>query len=138
MGFIMTLTTDDEPGSYQARGWTRLESKNSWMTQYRLPAPITVFGHITSEVAFTSSAMLAVLDLPDPQVLADAQKISNIMPMGTRFLGEREISNTTKIEKDVGFTVKQRVSINISTMASHPGQTLIGCSYKMDMEPLAH
>jgi hypothetical protein len=136
MGFVMTLSTDDEPGSYQARGWKKLKSPNPMMTQYRLPAPVTVYGYTTSDVAFTSSAMLAVIDLADPTALAKAQNVDNIMPGAPRFMGEREISDTTEIDKEAGYTFKKRVALNISTLASHPGKTLIGCSYHMDMEPL--
>jgi hypothetical protein len=136
MGFVMTLSTDDEPGSYQKRGWTKMESPNPMMTQYRLPAPVTVYGYTTSEVAFTSSAMLAVIDLADPTALAKAKNVDNIMPGAPRFRGEREISDTTEINKEAGYTFKKRVALNISTLASHPGKTLIGCSYHMDMEPL--
>jgi hypothetical protein len=136
MGFVMTLSTDDEPGSYQKRGWKKMGSPNPMMTQYHLPAPVTVYGYTTSDVAFTSSAMLAVIDLADPTALAKAHNVENIIPGAPRFMGEREISDTTEIDKEAGYTFKKRVALNISTLASHPGKTLIGCSYHMDMEPL--
>lgn len=136
MGFVMTVTTSDEPGSYQARGWKKVDSGNPFMTQYRLPKPITVYGYTTSDVAFTSSAMLAVIDLADPAGLAKAQNIENLMPASGRFIGEREISNTSSVDKEAGFAIKKSVTLNISTVTSHPGKTMIGCSYNMDMEPL--
>jgi hypothetical protein len=134
LGFIMTLTTDDEPGSYQQRGWSKVKSPNPMMTQYRLPMPVTVYGYTTSDVVFTSSAMLAVIDLADPTALAKAQNVENIFPGASRFMGEREISNTTEVNTEADITFKKRVAVNISTVSSHPGKTLIGCSYRMDIE----
>jgi hypothetical protein len=137
IGFVMTVTVDNEPGSYQARGWKKVDSHNSWMTQYHLPKPITVFGYATSDITFTSSAMLAVIALADPTSLAASQNVENIMHAAGRFMGEREISDTTEIDREAGFTIKQSTRLNISTVASHPGKTLIGCSYRRDLEPLA-
>jgi hypothetical protein len=80
--------------------------------------------------------MLAVIDLADPAPLAKALDVENIIPGARRFMGEREISHTTEIDKEAGYEFEKRVALNISTLASHPGKTLIGCACQMDIEPL--
>jgi hypothetical protein len=135
MGFIMTLTTDNEPGSWQKRGWKKTDAKNTWLSQYRLPAPITVFGHQTSDVAFTNSGMLAVLDMADPLPIAKENGIESL-PLPGRFMGQKILESGSTDDKELGMKITTQTSLNVSTVASHPGKTLIGCSYRMDMEPL--
>jgi hypothetical protein len=137
IGFIMTITLDNEPGSYQARGWQKRSSANPWMTQYHLPAPITLFGYTTSEVAFTASAMLAIIDLADPLSLATTYNIDNILPGSGRFMGERQISHSSTVDSKAGFAIDQSIAITLPTVETHPGKTLIGCSYQLDLQPLA-
>jgi hypothetical protein len=135
MGFVMTMSSDGEPGSWDKRGWIKMVSPNPMMTQYRLPKPISVFGHETSVIAFTSSAMLAVLDVADPYPLAKEYGIESL-PIPGRFMGEKLMSEGTEIDKDINMKISTRVALNLSTVASHPGKTLMGCSYHTDMDPL--
>lgn len=132
MGFSVTL--GDEDGGYRKRGWIKQESGNSFLSQYRLPAPIDIAGHQTSTIVFSSNAVLAVLDIADPAELAKQQKIENIVPSSAKFLGEREILNKVEKDPENGWTITTRVTRNLSTVSSHPGKTLLGCSYVTDVK----
>ncbi|MGH6613722.1 hypothetical protein [Sphingomonas sp.] len=132
MGFAITL--GDEDGGYRKRGWIKQESGNSFLSQYRLPAPIDIAGHQTSTIVFGSSGVLAVLDIADPTELAKQEKIENVIPGSAKFLGEREILKTVEKDPDNGWTITTRVTRNLSTVSSHPGKTLLGCSYVRDVK----
>ncbi|OAN57616.1 hypothetical protein [Sphingomonas sp. TDK1] len=153
--FAMAVTGEEQLAA--KRGWKAVKSANFMMHEYALPAPITVAGEYTTQrVAFTSSGVLAILDLPDPAVLARKEHIENAMPSDglvdalvasgkatreqaeaeikfRKFLGERVIRDVTDPangDKWRGHTVIAR---NISNVASHPGKTLYGCSYKIEL-----
>lgn len=74
--FAMSLA--EEPGIAGKRHWKTVASGSPFMTEYELPAPITVAGHYgTRRIAFTSTAILAILDVEDPAVIAREEKIDN-------------------------------------------------------------
>lgn len=154
-GFAFGL--DGEEQIARKRKWVMVPSKNPMITEYKLPAPITVAGHYTTRrIALTSSGILAVLDLADPAPLAREQGIKNAadagalldalraegekvpsdMPETTRrsgkFLGEKIVSDKTeKATPETRFGSHTIIARNISTVTSHPGKTLYGCSYRI-------
>lgn len=128
-GFALTLGSDD--GGYQARGWKRQESNNSFLSQYELPEPVIVAGHNTRTIVFSSSAIMAVLDI-DIKELARHENIENVMRNGQKFLGERVVSS--KSETDVGLTFTATVKRVLSNVTSHPGKALLGCSYSVEIK----
>lgn len=154
-GFAMAVAGDDAIAA--KLGWKPVKSGNFLMKEYDLPAPITVAGsYSTRRIAFTSSGILAVLDEPDPAVVARKEKIENAMgPEGLvdamvatgkvtraqaesqiqfrKFLGERVISDVTDPADGDHFRARSRIALNVSNVTSHPGKTLYGCSYKMEM-----
>lgn len=113
-------------------GFTEVKSANYLLKEYRLTKPITVFGRQTSRVAFTNSGPMAVLDEADPHPLAKALKVEAVIDVPSKFMGERVMSQTT--EKIGESTLSTRVSLNVSTVTSHPGKILAGCSYRIDVE----
>lgn len=113
-------------------GFTEVKSANYLLKEYRLAKPVTVFGRQTSRVAFTNSGPMAVLDEADPRPLAKALNVEAVIDAPTKFMGERVISQTS--EKIGESTIGMRVSLNVSTVSSHPGKTLAGCSYRLDVE----
>lgn len=113
-------------------GFTEVKSANYLLKEYRLAKPVTVFGRQTSRVAFTNSGPMAVLDDADPRPLAKALNVEAVIDAPTKFMGERVISQTS--EKIGANTIGMRVSLNVSTVSSHPGKTLAGCSYRLDVE----
>ena len=46
-----------------------------------------------------------------------------------RLLQEWVLANN----RDLGMTFETRVALNVSTLDSHPGKTLVGCSYKVEV-----
>ena len=140
------------------RHWKKINSPNPFMNEYELPKPIVVAGsHSTRRIAFTADAILAVLDLADPAVIARGAHIDNaadIEPMiaevvrsgmATRgqveaeikfrkFLGERVVKEATEpASAGESFGSHMVVARSISNATTHPGKTFYGCSYRMEV-----
>lgn len=154
----LAFSLDGEDKVAERRKWTKIPSRNMMMAEYQLPAPITVAGHYTTRhIALTSSGILAVLNLPDPRPLAKEQGIVNAadasplvdslskeeqvppellaaMRQSGKFLGEKVVSDKTeKATTQNRFGAHTVISRNISTVTTHPGKTLYGCSYKITL-----
>lgn len=112
-------------------GLTEVKSPNFMLKQYRLARPIEVFGRTTSLIAFNSSGPLAVLDEADPHPLAKQLKIEPAIDVPAKFMGERVIAEKT--ETADGLSTQTRITLNVSTVTTHPGKTLAGCSYKIEV-----
>lgn len=135
-GFSVTLGNED--GGFRKRGWKKQESGNPFLSQYLLPSPISVAGHKTKTIVFSANAVLAVLDIANPGQLAARENIQNSYLGTDKFLGEREVINKIEKDKETGWTVTTRITRNISTVSSHPGKTLLGCSYNMNVNLPGH
>lgn len=155
-GFAVALNGEERIAD--KRHWVRIDTKNPMMNEYDLPAPITVAGHYsTRRIAFTANGVLAILDLPDPSILAKEQKIENAadpsplidlmiasgkatreeIEAATRsrkFLGEKIVADRTDLPEAGGeFGMHTIISRNVSNVSTHPGKTFYGCSYRMEM-----
>lgn len=154
-GFALAVSGDD--GIAVQRKWHRIESGNPFLAEYALPAPITVAGHATSRIAFSSSAIVAILDLPDPAAVAGPEGVANaadaepliaaIVAAGKatraeieaelpfrKFLGERVVSDTVALPAgDESFGTHTRITRTIANATTHPGKTLYGCSYRIEL-----
>lgn len=155
-GFAWAITGEDKLA--ERKGWKKIKSDNPFLYEYEIPAPITVGRHHTTRrVAFTSTGVVAILDLPDPNVLGAELKIDNEMspdPMiealvasgkATRaeveteikfrkFLGQKIVSDTKRPPTDDdSFGDHTVISLNVSNVTSHPDKTLYGCSYKIEL-----
>ena len=154
-GFALSLGEAD--GIAQARHWKKIDSANPFLSEYELPNPITVAGsYRTTRIAFSASAILAILDVADPAAIARAENVPNTMdpdPMiedlarssgksyaevaaeikFRKFLGERIVSEKTEPAKGEEFGTHMVVARSISNATSHPGKTLYGCSYRMEI-----
>lgn len=134
-GFAFTIGSDDS--GYRARGWKRRKSNNPFLSQYELPKPITIAGHRTRTVVFSSTAIMAVLDA-DLNELARHENIENAMDASQKlgasrkFLGERVISS--KSETDNGLRFASTVKRVLSNVTSHPTKALLGCSYSVELK----
>jgi hypothetical protein len=114
-------------------GLTEEKSANFMLRAYALKTPITVFGRQTRHIVFNSSGPMAVLDEADPHPLARQLEIKPAIDVPAKFLGEREISTTFDKGEPDGFGYKTRITLNVSTVTTHPGKTLAGCSYTLEM-----
>lgn len=156
MQFAMALEGDEDLAA--KRHWKKVTSRNSFMTEYELPAPITVaHRYATRRIAFTADAILAVLDLADPAVIAREEQVANTMnaePLIAdmvasgkasraeaesaikfrKFLGSRTIRDVTERASDgEGFGSHMTIARSISNATTHPGKTLYGCSYRLEL-----
>ena len=104
---------------------------NPFLKEYRLPAAIGVFGHDIDRVAITASGPMAVLDAVAPDELAKKLGITPEIATAAKFLGEKVVLEAK--EEDLGMVFETRVALNVSTVDSHPGKTLAGCSYKIEV-----
>jgi hypothetical protein len=155
-GFALALNGDEKIAD--KRGWVRIKSKNFLMNEYQLPAPVILAGHYsTRRVAFTSSGVLAILDLADPAPLAREQGIDNAVdpnPMieamiasgkappseieaatnSRKFLGEKIlVDRTERPAPGESFGARTVIGRNVSNVTTHPGKTLYGCSYRIEL-----
>jgi hypothetical protein len=125
---------EDQGKAARARfGLSETRSANPMLKTYALETPLTVFGRQTRQIAFTSSGPMAILDEADPHPLARELGVEPAVDVPGKFLAEREISASSETPKKGGMTFNSRVALNVSTVTSHPGKTLAGCSYVVDM-----
>lgn len=155
LAFVMAVSEED--GLASSRGWRKVEGRNPFLLEYELPAPITIKGkYQTRHIAFVARGIVAILDLPDPEVIARDEGIANraetITPiaeilasgkatradidarMGIRkFLGQRIVSDiTSPAANGESFGTRTVIAVNISNVTSHPDKTLYGCSYEVE------
>jgi hypothetical protein len=112
-----------------ALGWKARPSDNPFLQEYDLPQSIGVFGHNTDRIALTATGPMAVLDDVTPATLAAELGITPTIASPEKFLGEKVI--VEKREEDGGMVFITRVSLNVSSVVTHPGLTLAGCSYSI-------
>jgi hypothetical protein len=148
-----------DEGIARKRRWKKIESANPFMNEYELPAPILVAGsYSTTRIAFTSNAILAILDLPDPATVARGEQIENAADPGPsiaeqltstgeasrdevhgmikfrKFLGERILEERTEpAAEGESFGARTIIARSVSNATTHPGKTLFGCSYRMEL-----
>jgi hypothetical protein len=113
-------------------GYTKVETGNPFLTQYRLATPIRVFGHPAQSIALNSSGIMAVLDSPSAKALASELGVEDALGIPGKFMGERLVSSA-QLTDDPDLMVTQRIAINVAEVSTHPGKTLAGCSYRVDV-----
>lgn len=152
------LALEGEEKLAKKRHWKKVASQNPFLNEYELPTAIVVAGsYRTRRIAFSSSAIMAILDLADPAVVARGENIENSMdpePMIAalaasgkasraeveaeikfrKFLGKRVLVDVTEpAGEGESFGTHMTIARSISNVSSHPGKTLYGCSYQMEM-----
>lgn len=167
---------DGEDGLAARLGWRRIDTDNPFLAEFEFPEPERITGHwSTRRVAFSSTGVLAILDVPDPGEIARAEEIANeletsltdeeladavaeaspealdaaklasgaassnrhdVKPHAVfrKFLGQRVLADVTVPAKaDESFGVRTVIARSISNVVSHPGKTLYGCSYRIEL-----
>ena len=124
----------DDDSRAKSIGMIKEASGNFMLSQYRLASPITVFGRQTSRIVFTNSGPLAVFDEADPHPLAKALGIDPMIDAPGKYLGEKVVTQSEKRFGDSEIIFRTRITLNVSTVTSHPGKTLAGCSYRIDTD----
>lgn len=127
------ISGDERKETLRRLGLTEEKSGNAMLAQYRLAAPLTVFGRQTGRIVFNSAGVFAVFDEADPHPLAKELGVEPVLDRPGKYLGEKVIK-TTEEELDEDTTVTTRISLNVSTVDSHPGKILAGCGYGIETE----
>jgi hypothetical protein len=128
-GFALWLS--GEPGAAEKLGWSEVPASNSFLRQFELPATVGVFGYETASIVFTATGPMAVLDGVSAPDLARELGIAPEVATPEKFLGEKIVVEGS--EEADGMTFSTRIALNVSTVYSHPGKVLAGCSYALDV-----
>jgi hypothetical protein len=120
-----------EPSAADSLGWREVESGNPFLREFRLSAPVSVFGMQTDAIVFTATGPMAVLDTADAEMLAATLGLTPEINSGGKFLADKIVSDVT--DTSDGITSRATVALNVSTVESHPGKTLAGCSYRIEI-----
>lgn len=115
-------------------GMTAVKNGNPFLSEYRLATPITVFDRTTDRVAFSNSGLMAVFPDITPQALAKELGVVPIIDVPGKYMGERTISDAPFDGGSPAFQGNSRISLGVSTVTTHPGKVLAGCSYRIDIQ----
>jgi len=115
-------------------GMTAMEGNNPFLSEYRLATPLTLFGRTTDRVAFSNSGLMAVFPEVAPQALAKELGVTPVIDAPGKYLGERTVVEAPFDGGSSIFQGTSKISLNVSTVTSHPGMVLAGCSYRIDIE----
>ena len=122
-----------DPLQAVALGWRPLPQANLFMTEFVLNKPINVFGHDTDHIAFTGDSIIAILNLADPRPLAKQLELETAIDTPAKAMFGKELVSIEEPDAERGVTFIRSVVLNVSNVASHPGKTLVGCSYSLDL-----
>ncbi|MDR7067711.1 hypothetical protein J2X02_000528 [Pseudoxanthomonas japonensis] len=123
----------EDPLKAVALGWQPLPQANMFMSEYRLLAPVRVFGHDTDHIAFSGGGVVAVLDLPDPRPLAKQLELETAVDTPAKAMFGKEVRSEEIRDPASGKMLIDSAVLNVSNVSSHPGKTLAGCSYSLDL-----
>ena len=122
-----------DPLQAVALGWRPLPQANMFMTEFVLNNPISVFGSDTDHIAFTGDSIIAILDLPDPRPLAKRLELETAIDTPAKAMFGKEVSSVEERNEATGKVYIKSAVLNVSNVSSHPGKTLVGCSYSLDL-----
>ncbi|MBB6365486.1 hypothetical protein FHR56_000599 [Xanthomonas sacchari] len=122
-----------DPLKAVAHGWRPLPQSNLFMTEYALTRPIQVFGYSSERIAFSGASVMAILDLPDPRPLAKRLNLEAAVDTPDKAMFGREVLSRDVRDPKTGEPMIESIILSVSTVKSHPGKTLAGCSYSLDL-----
>ena len=123
----------EDPLQAVALGWRPLPQVNLFLTEFTLLAPITVFGHVTEHIAFSGDSILAIIDLPDPRPLARQLELETGIDTPAKAMFGKEVRSEELADPETGEVLVESMVLAVSNVDSHPGKTLVGCSYSLDL-----
>lgn len=122
-----------DPLKAVAQGLQPLPQGNQFMSEYRLAQPVTVFGTVSERVAVAGASIMAVLDQTDPRPLAKRLELETGYDQDGKFMAGRELVSRDVTDPKTGEAQIESIILSVSTVASHPGKTLAGCTYSLDL-----
>lgn len=120
-----------EPGAADTLGWVETQQPNLFLREFRMKASAEAFGHVSDTVAFTPTGPMLMLDGVSAPDLAASLGLSVFHASGDKFLAEKVVFEAE--EKEGELTARSRIAINVSTVDTHPGKVLAGCSYTFEI-----
>jgi len=84
-------------------------------------------------VAVAGASVMAVLDQADPRPLAKQLALEIGYDQDGKFMAGRELVSRDVIDPKTGEAQIESIILSVSTVASHPGRTLAGCTYSLDL-----
>ena len=132
--FMALAIALQDPLNAVALGWRPLPQANMFMSEYALTAPIEVFGHRSDHIAFAGSSVMAIVDLPDPRLLAKELDLETGIDTPEKAMFGKELVSEEFQDPASGATFIRSLVLNVSNVSSHPGKTLVGCTYSIDPE----
>ncbi|AVA19945.1 hypothetical protein ACXHXG_06115 [Rhizobium sp. LEGMi198b] len=133
-GFAMWLTGPESDEAMRRFGITEQPSTSLLLREFKLAKPITVFGRQTDRIAFASSGPLALINEADPHPLAKELGVTAAVDRFDKYLAEREIFSKKEQLENSDTVLHSRIALDVSTDIYHPGKTLAGCSYSIEVE----
>lgn len=130
--FMALATALQDPLQAVSLGWRPLPQSNMFLSEYALGEPVTVFGHSSDRIAFAGSSVMAVLDLPDPRPLARQLELETALDTPEKAMFGKELVSEEMRDPATGATLVRSLVLNVSNVTSHPGKTLVGCTYSID------
>ncbi|MFG6111417.1 hypothetical protein [Stenotrophomonas nematodicola] len=124
-----------DPLKAVAAGLQPLPQSNQFMSEFRLATPLTVFGQRTEYVAVAGASIMAILDLADPRPLARSLALEDGVDTPDKFMAGRELVSRDVTDPRTGEPMIESVILSLSTVKTHPGKTLAGCTYSLDLPP---
>ncbi len=122
-----------DPLKAVANGMAPLPQTNQFMSEFRLATPLTVFDQRTELVAVSGASIMAILDVADPRPLAKALKLEDGVDNPDKFMAGREVVSRDVTDPRTGEPMIESIILSLSTVKSHPGKTLAGCTYSLDL-----
>ncbi len=122
-----------DPLKAVANGLQPLPQGNPFMTEFRLATPLTVFGQRTEYVAVAGASIMAILDLADPRPLAKTLALEDGVDTPDKFMAGRELVSRDVTDPKTGEPMIESIILSLSTVKTHPGRTLAGCTYSLDL-----
>jgi hypothetical protein len=130
--FLALAIAIQDPLEAVSLGWRPLPQTNMFMTEYALNAPVTVFGHSSQHIAFAGSSVMAILDLPDPRPLAKQLGLEAAVDTPEKAMFGKEVLSDEALDEASDKVLIRSAVLNVSNVTSHPGKTLVGCTYSID------
>jgi len=132
--FMALAIALQDPLNAVSLGWRPLPQTNMFLSEYALTAPIEVFGHRSDHIAFAGSSVMAILDLPDPRPLAKELELETAIDTPEKAMFGKELVSEEIRDPTSGLVLIRSLVLNVSNVTSHPGKTLVGCTYSIDPE----
>ncbi|AHY58078.1 hypothetical protein [Stenotrophomonas rhizophila] len=125
--FVRALGPQGSPAGFGPGGmpaWTKADSGSAFQSDYRLSAPITVFGHATTRVALQGNVYAAVLEGVTLPAFAAAHALApDVERPGI-------VARTIAMEgRGSGYV--ERMSLEAAWVARDPGGVLAGCEVRV-------